>query len=385
MAKESTTKVNIRSRTARAKLKHQNEPYWDAIRRGLHIGYRTSTLAPGTWVGRMYKDGRYHHTTLDGQPEFDDARKLVEQWADALIQGAAKKADSPDTPLTVEDACKKYVENLEARKGAKSAYDASNRFERLVYGKPIGKTMLALLETKNIEKWLNAQTAGAVGDDDIRKARDSANRNLKSLKAALNFARRNKWVASDVEWKVVGYFEKVEVNRDGFLTIEQRNHLLGCMPDDLRLFATALMLLGCRPGELAKALVSDYNPNTGTLTLRPSKTKSRAISLSTKAQELFGEQVKNRGGGAPLFMTDRHNKWTVDAWHSRFVKARDKAEMPNAVLYSARHSFISELLTKGVPIHDVAKFTGTSVKHVDKNYGHLTKEGQDRINRVAIL
>ncbi|WP_426356383.1 tyrosine-type recombinase/integrase [Burkholderia sp. R-40] len=385
MAKESTTKANIRSRTARAKLRHQNEPYWESIRRGLHVGYRTSSVGPGTWVGRLYYDKRYHHVTLDGQPEFDEARKRVEQWADELTKGTAKKADSPDTPLTVEDACKKYVENLEVRKGKKSAYDASNRFERLVYGKPIGKTLLALLETKSIEKWLNDQTVEAVGDDDIRKARDSANRNLKSLKAALNFARKNKWVASDVEWKVVSYFEKVDVNRDGFLTIEQRNHLLGCMPDDLRLFSTALMLLGCRPGELAKALVSHYNQHTGTLILRPSKTKSRVISLSTKAQELFNEQVKNRGGGAPLFMTDRHKKWTVDAWHSRFVKARDKAEMPNAVLYFARHSFISELLTKGVPIHDVAKFTGTSVKHVDKNYGHLTKEGQDRINRIAIL
>ncbi|UXU91441.1 tyrosine-type recombinase/integrase [Burkholderia sp. S-53] len=379
------SKESIRSRTARAKLRHQNEPFWDAIRRGLHVGYRTSSVGPGTWVGRLYHGKRYHHVTLDGQPEFDEARKRVEQWADELTKGTAKKADSPDTPLTVEDGCRKYVEDLESRKGAKSAYDASNRFERLVYGKTIGKTMLALLESKHIEAWRDAQTKEAVGEEDIRKARDSANRNLKSLKAALNYSRKNKWVTNDLEWKVVSYFEKVDMGRDGFLTIEQRKRLLDAMPDDLRLFATALMLLGCRPGELAKAQVSDYNPHTGTLTLRPSKTKSRTLSLSTKARELFDARVKDRDRKAFLFMTDRHNKWTVDSWHSRFVKAREKAGMPEAVLYFARHSFISELLTQGVPIHDVSKFTGTSAKHVDKNYGHLTKEGQDRINRIEIL
>jgi integrase len=105
----------------------------------------------------------------------------------------------------------------------------------------------------------------------------------------------------------------------------------------------------------------------------------------TKARELFDAQAKDKGRDAYLFATDHHKKWTVDAWHSRFVKARVKAELPEAVLYFTRHTFITELLTKGVPILDVAKFTGTSVKHIDRNYGHLTKEGQDRINRIAIL
>ncbi|MCA8465797.1 tyrosine-type recombinase/integrase [Burkholderia cepacia] len=171
--------------------------------------------------------------------------------------------------------------------------------------------MLALLESKQVTGWHRNQTKGAEGEDDLRKARDSANRNLKSLKAALNFARDNKWVDSDLQWKVVKYFEKVDMGRDGFLTVEQRNHLLNCMPEDLRLFATALMLLGCRPGELVKARVSDYNPHSGTLILRPSKTKSRTITLSTRARELFDAQAKDRGRDAYLFVTDHHKKWTV--------------------------------------------------------------------------
>ncbi|MCM3377953.1 hypothetical protein, partial [Bacillus licheniformis] len=149
------------------------------MRRGLHIGFRTSSTGVGSWVGRLYSSGRYHHTTLEGQPEFDEARKAVEQWADAVVKGTGKRADDPTTPVTVEDACRKYVEDLENRKGKRSAYDASNRFERLVYGKPIGKTMLALLESKQITGWHRNQTKGVEGEDDLRKARDSANRNLK--------------------------------------------------------------------------------------------------------------------------------------------------------------------------------------------------------------
>jgi len=40
-------------------------------------------------------------------------------------------------------------------------------------------------------------------DDKVRRAKDSANRNLSSLKAALNLAHRDRLVASDDGWKTV--------------------------------------------------------------------------------------------------------------------------------------------------------------------------------------
>ncbi|MDN7999449.1 hypothetical protein [Burkholderia multivorans] len=135
------TKENIRTRTARSKLKHQNEPYWESLNRGLHIGYRTSTVGPGSWVGRLYHNKRYHHVTLDEFPEFADAKTMVEDWAKGIVNGALLPVEERK-PETVEEACRRYVEERRTRKGKRTAYDASNRFERLVYGKPIGRIRL---------------------------------------------------------------------------------------------------------------------------------------------------------------------------------------------------------------------------------------------------
>jgi len=371
-------KENIRSKTARAKLRHQNEPYWDALRRGLHIGYRTSSTGVGTWVGRLYHGKRYHHTTLNDQIEFDEARKLIEKWADNVINGEQERQSDPTKPVTVEDACRAYVIERRATKGDKTAYDASNRFERLVYGKPFGRVKLTALKESDVTTWRNAQLSGA---EDKRKAKDSINRNLKSVKAALN-ATKNPHVRNEL--KAVEYFANVAQRRQGWLNAEQRNTLLASMSEDLKQFATALFLLGCRPGELAKANVADYSANSGELFLT-GKTGPRTIRVSDKAREVLDTLVQDRAPNAPLFLTNSRKRWTVDTWHSRFVTARDKAKMPTATLYFARHSFISEALTQGIPIHDVARYTGTSVKIIERNYGHLTKDGADRINRVAIL
>ncbi|RQU90499.1 hypothetical protein DF133_13255 [Burkholderia cenocepacia] len=371
-------KENIRSKTARAKLRHQNEPYWDALRRGLHVGYRTSATGAGTWVGRLYLDKRYHHTTLEGQLEFDDARKLIEKWADNVINGEYERQSDPSKPATVEDACRAYVIELRSDKGNKTAYDASNRFERLVYGKPFGRIKLTSLKAEDVTQWKKDQL---IGKPDERKAKDTANRNLKSLKAALN---ATKLLHVRIELKDVEYFEKVARRRQGWLNAEQRNKLLAAMSEDLRKFASALFLLGCRPGELAKANVADYNVNSGELLLC-GKTGPRTILVSNKARELLDTLVEDRAATAPLFLTDSRKRWTVDTWHSRFVTARDKAEMPTATLYFARHSFISEALTQGIPLSDVAAYTGTSIKIMESNYRHLTEAGSDRINRVVIL
>ncbi|MCA8111097.1 tyrosine-type recombinase/integrase [Burkholderia cepacia] len=373
-------KENIRSKTARAKLRHQNEPHWDALRRGLHVGYRTSATGAGTWVGRLYLDKRYHHTTLEGQLEFDDARKLIETWADNVITGEHERQSDPDKPVTVEDACRAYVEVLRRRadRGERSAYDASNRFERLVYGKPFGRIKLTSLKEKDVTKWKENQVTGKA---DERKAMDSANRNLKSLKAALNATKllnvRNE--LSDVK-----YYRKVEQRRQGWLNAEQRNKLLAAMPNDLQIFTSALLLIGARPGELAKANVADYNPNSGELLLS-GKTGPRTISVSDKARAIFDGLAKDRAGNAPLFLTDSLKRWKVDTWHSRFVNARAIAGIPDAVLYFTRHTFISEAIAQGIPLLNVARYTGTSVKMIEKNYGHLTEIGRDRINSVAIL
>jgi hypothetical protein len=47
--------TNLDTRTSRLKLKPRPKPYWSAVERGLHLGYRRPTQPiGGTWIVRFY-------------------------------------------------------------------------------------------------------------------------------------------------------------------------------------------------------------------------------------------------------------------------------------------------------------------------------------------
>ena len=126
-------------------------------------------------------------------------------------------------------------------------------------------------------------------DDGKRKRRDSVNRSLTTLKAALNLAFREARTPPDAEWKRVQAFKGVVGNRTGWLTIEEVRKLIAACPDDFGRLVRAAILTGARYGELCRLTVGDFQPDSGTLFVAQSKSgKARYISLNTDARA-FGE------------------------------------------------------------------------------------------------
>lgn len=371
---------NITSKSGRAILKARREPYWARLRAGLFIGYRKASHGDGTWIARWRNEnGKQQYHALGNFADFDDAAKSAEVWASSIEAGVAQHG------TTVSDACKIYLDHLKTHKGQASAKDTEIRFKRLVYAAPIGQIDLAKLKTSNLKSWLNAQVKDG-DEEEIRKSKDSANRNLNSLKAALNLALKDRLVATDAGWKTVTTFKDVGRRRDGYLPIDQRKALLAACPDDLRQLATALLLTGARPGELANANVSHYDKIQGTLALR-GKTGARVAALSTAAVRFFLDQTKNRIGNAPLLMRADGQRWDKDAWKKPFKKAAKLAGIKtDAVMYSLRHTAISELILGGMDSFVVAKLVGTSTAMIEKHYGHLRHDTlRKNLDAVSML
>jgi hypothetical protein len=235
--------------------------------------------------------------------------------------------------------------------------------------------LLTKLTSLQISKWLNDQINKDedADDEDVRRSKDSANRNLASLKAALALAHANRLVASDDAWAVVKPFSKVGARRkDAFLSMESRTALLAACPDDLATLLKAALLTGARPGELATLTVADFDKDLGTLTLR-GKTGARTVAISTAAFKFFTQASQDKTGGAPLLATSYGQAWNKDGWKKPFREAAKKAKLPDGVvLYSLRHTAISEMIMSGMDSFIVAKLTGTSVAMIEKNYGHLS-------------
>jgi len=359
----------IDSKNKRDKLAPRREPYWSPLKKGAVVGYRKLDSGDGTWIARWRdEDGKQKYRALGNFDQFDEAAEAARAWVLSCEQGASPKV------TTVKDACEAYVEALKAEGRADTAKDAEGRFRRLIFDANIGKLAIDKLRTSHIQKWMNGQIDDddEADDEDIRRSKDSANRNLATFKAALNLALHNRLVASDSGWLTVKAFAKVGARRkDAFLSMEQRTALVDACPEDLKALVKAMLLTGARPGELAALNAADFDKRLGALTLR-GKTGERTVAISSAAAAFFAEVGKDKIGNAPMLATSYGQRWNKDAWKKVFKQVAADAKLPEAVvLYSLRHTAISEMILAGMDSFIVAKLAGTSVAMIEANYGHL--------------
>ncbi|WP_081078290.1 tyrosine-type recombinase/integrase [Burkholderia cepacia] len=382
----------IDTKTARARLKPRRDAYWTKLARGLYVGYRLPTNGHdgenGTWSGRRAADGGgYAFQSFGSGLEYDDACNAVRKWNEEQGTGVARNARD----WTVADVCRAYIKKLRADNRDKTAGDTEGRFKRRVYDKPFGAVVFAKLTTRQIEGWREAQLERADANDpeSVNRVKDSINREMKALKAALNYGKNKlNLVSSDNAWRAVEAYRGVASQRKGWLSLEHRTALLDVMDDDLREFALGLLLTGARPGELSAARVRDFDKGTGILHFPKEATKTkkeRAVPLSDDARAHFERNTKGRKPSDLIFLTDTECQWKYNTWGKRMKEARDAVKMPDVVIYYFRHTHISESISQGIDVYTIAKLTGTSVEMIEKNYGHLTDDIVERLNRVSIL
>ena len=363
---------NIDKAGDRSKLEPRREPYWARIEAGCFLGYRKLEDGTGRWVARWRNEEgsqKYHAIGSTPSVGYDAAVKAARQWFGQCKGGSTEV-------ITVEEACRRYVIDRRAEKGEGTAKDAEGRFNRLVYGTKFGKIRLPSLRTAHISDWRNAQVAqddDAEDDPDAeRRAKDSANRNLATLKAALNLAYRMGLASSTEQWDRVQSYQKVAKRRDVSLTMTDRKKLITAATPDLKVFLNAMLLTACRPGELAGCTVGDLDP-AGLLTVA-GKTGRRTIPISPKALALLKSAAGDRDLDEPL-LTRSGVAWTRFDWRDAFQEARRAAGLPESVvMYSTRHVAISEMLVSGMDPMTVSKIAGTSIAMISSNYGHLIKE-----------
>jgi hypothetical protein len=227
----------------RAKLPTRKAPYWRTIRKGCAVGVRRNASGEDTWVGRYRLDGTKRFTKFGRTSvlSWERVLKQAEKWFDECERG------QQTSYTTVTEACKLYVENRRLEKGQDTAADAQKRFEAQVYNHPIGKKQLRKLTTTDVEAWRNGMAAAST--------KCAANRNLRSLKAALNYARRQRLVASDDAWALVGMFAGADGKRELYLPVEQRQEFIRHCPPWLAALLTCRgTVTGASMTAIAKAV-----------------------------------------------------------------------------------------------------------------------------------
>ena len=370
----------------RNNLKPRPAPYWHRLSAGCHLGFRRmTTTSDGTWLAQAYDPATQKQTRrslgafdhLPGNERFDAAKRAADAWFKHLGQGGTTDA------VTVKKACENYVSHVRTAKGDAPADDLQARFARWVDGDKIGAIELPKLTRKHVDAWRRTLSSTSVvlnphaEEADRRtktRAPGSINRDMTSLRAALNFAHDNAEVTNDMAWRVaLRPIQNADGRRDAYLDRTQRKALIDKAAADVAQFLRARAWVPLRPGALAALTVANFDKRLGVLTIGQDKAgKDRRIKLPKATAAMFAELSTDKLPSAPILARADGKAWDKDAWKKPVKAAARAAELPESITaYAMRHSAITDLVTGGLDLLTVAQLSGTSVAMIERHYGHL--------------
>lgn len=419
----------LETRTSRLKLEPRDPPYWSTLAEGQHVGYyRPASKAAGTWrmKWRDKATGARKASVIGPADDYEDAdgsrilnwaqaQERARAWFKAQADEARRRADGEEIhegPYTVAMAMEDYRLDCE-RRGVKGI--DRQRYQIDAHILPtLGTLEVAALTKKRLERWLDAlaksprrlrqpkhQKEGATPkvapppktEDEKRARKDSANRVLTILKAALNYAHLNGPAAAvEPVWEMVLPYRGTTSARVRFLAIEEQVRLVNACEPDFRKLVQAALLTGARCGELTKLTVAEFSREAQTLFIPAVIAKSgkaRHIYLTDEGMGFFEEMTAGRDGAAILFERTQHltakgklvgrrsRTAAPEAWakgdHTRDMHAAcDAAKIERLTFHELRHTAASTWIAAGMDLIIVARQLGHSdTRMVEKHYGHL--------------
>ncbi|MEE7448659.1 integrase [Methylobacterium radiotolerans] len=403
----------LASRTSRSDLPPSDAPEWELISPGVRLGYRRGRGTRGqggSWLtASRSADGKRVQTKLgkaDDLSAADGSGILThEQAKEAARAWVRSLRSAPDTQpaLTVADALERYLEARTAE-GMKAIYDARSRARVHILPK-LGPLRVADLTLDKLRRWRDALVTAPkrlrtgrhaakantrdvdVSDPEaLRRRRDTANRTLTLLKAALNWAFQHQLVESDRAWRLLKPFRDAGAARVRFLDAAEQRRLLNTAQGALRDLIAAALMTGARFGELAALTVRDFDSANGTAFIERSKNgRARHIPLTAGGAALFERLAIGRDPRAPLLRGETGEAWKPAQYQRAFKAALHRAKLESITLHELRHSYASAMVRNGAPLIVVAEALGHSgTRMAEKHYAHLAPSFvADTIRRTA--
>jgi integrase len=194
------------------------------------------------------------------------------------------------------------------------------------------------------------------------------------MRAALNRCWRAGKAVSDRAWRSVEPFENVDAARIRYLTVSEAKRLINACDPAFRPMVEAALQTGARYGELIRLEVHDFNPDSGTLAVRQSKSgKPRHVVLTDEGIALFRQLGAGRSGNEPLIRRANGSAFRANDQALPMAAAVKHAKItPPISFHGLRHTWASLAVMNGVPPMVVAKNLGhRDTRMVEKHYGHL--------------
>jgi integrase len=328
----------------------------------------------GWWYATVRKSDRQQQIKLHRGPDTPDGRaraeeQLILKLADLIDSEADRGPDRTPRWLTVGHVVTGFL----AHSAKEHDSDTARWYSDLLvpFRARLGKLAVTALRKKHVLGFAKTRYENPT----------SQNKVVGAIKRA--FA----WAAEEEHIRKNPIAHVKNPNRlrprDRVLEPVERALIASSIRDQaFRDYFQALVLTGCRPGEVAKVTAADVSLQHGVWILPEHKTakktgKPRVVYLTPEMVDLTRRLVRTNAGG-PIFRNRYGKPWTRNAVRQRFMRLRKKFPvLKGVVAYSVRHTYATDALERGVPDADVAALmghSGTAVLHAW--YSKLSKRRQ---------
>ncbi len=149
-----------------------------------------------------------------------------------------------------------------------------------------------------------------------------------------------------------------------------------------RAFAKILIAMrhsGCRPGEVMRLDLSNVVGNTWVFSEHKNKRKTgkKRVVYCNQCLQTLTRIVSHGRTSGPMFLANHGQAFDYSRARVRFERLRKKLKVDDdCVLYSYRHTKITNDMLAEKDVATVAELHGTSIQMIQKHYGHLSKHAK---------
>jgi integrase len=250
------------------------------------------------------------------------------------------------------------------------------RFKQ-VEGRKNASIYEAMLTLRHVERIVGASSSPEITQQSLdafvlkrseEVQKNTLNKDIKNLRAFLNWAARNRLVASGLEIKKV----KVPQKPVTALSVPQVRELLAAASKypTLRLRVLLAVTTGLRRGDIEAIRVGDIHFDRNTIATR--NRKAGKAMPERPVPEAIMMELSNHGGSLPdghgLLFTDRFSR-------KKWEKTRCEAGFPDLKFHDLRKTFASVLAQRGVS-------TAVTQRLLEHSSPHLTNEVYTNVDPV---
>jgi integrase len=408
----------LQTPSARVRLFPNAEPYYRTIAQGLAIGYRRAERG-GSWLARIRlpETARYAEIKLGRADDLglipDEKATMTFDQAVRAARTAFAQAEARRTSGTLPGAERKTVGELldlyiegyvsgDARAKEKPGRDLTNvksiierhlrpalgavRIEHLnadqlkAFKAKLTKAPRLTRSGRPLRSDTPPSQRGLEPDrsEIERKRRARTNRIITTLRAALNYAVRENFIATDAAWRTsLKPYGDVDAATIRYLTLDECKRLQSSVDEDFRQLVKGALVTGCRYGSLRYLRAGDVDLAARSAIVTVTKNgKPQTIRFTTKGCAFVKSMIKGKARGDFVFTKASGAPWKPSDQQRRMQEGCAAAAIdPPIGFHGLRDTFASHLVMDGVPLLTVSKLLGhADTRTTEKYYAHLAPD-----------